>query len=103
MKRPNLAKQLASLKRLSQKLLRHHYFILIVLLLGGLVWAVFVVNRTLTAPTDEAYRLEKLNTTLKANFDKATIEKIESLQKSSEQSQAPSPSQAGARSNPFAE
>ncbi|HEU5187587.1 MAG TPA: hypothetical protein VFT87_03725 [Candidatus Saccharimonadales bacterium] len=103
MKKLDFTKQLAGLRNVGRKLLQHHYFIFTILLLGSLAWAVFAVNQTLNAPSDEAYRLEKLSKSLKANFDKATIEKIESLQKSSEQSQAPPPGQAGARSNPFAE
>lgn len=103
MKSLKIPKQLLGLVSVGKKVLRHHYFIFTVLLLAGLAWAVYAVNQTLSAPSDEEYRLEKLNQTIKGNFDKATIEKIEALQKSSEQSTAPAPGPAGSRTNPFAE
>lgn len=86
-----------------KKLGRHHYFIFIVLLLSGLVVAVYVVNQTLTAPSDKAYREQKIKESLSASFDRATIEKIENLQKSSETGTTPPPAQPGVRTNPFAE
>lgn len=103
MKHIKIPKQLLALIDTSKKVLRHHYFIFTVLLLLGLAWVVYIVNQTLSAPSDEEYRLEKLNQTIKGNFDKATIDKIEALQKSSEQSTAPTPGPAGTRTNPFAE
>lgn len=102
MKQIKLPKQLVALGARGKKLLKHHYFIFTLLLLCGLVWAVYVVNETLSAPTDESYRVQKISESIDANFDKATIEKIEALQKSNEQS-AGLPAPTGARTNPFAE
>lgn len=82
---------------------KHHYFIFTVLLLSGLATAVYLVDATLRAPHDQAYYDQKLRESLKSTFDKATIEKIENLQKSDEDGVAPPQLPAGARTNPFAE
>lgn len=82
---------------------RHHYFISIVVLLVGLTVAVYVVNQTLSATTDQDYYQKRLSDSLKSSFDKTTISKIQDLQKSSEHSTLPPPTPTGARTNPFAE
>ncbi|MGH7196798.1 MAG: hypothetical protein ACREGJ_03480 [Candidatus Saccharimonadales bacterium] len=80
----------------------HHYFVFLLLLLLGLTLAVYQVNQILSMPTDENYRQEKLSSGLKVRFDQDTIEKVKSLQKSSEQATGSEPLPAG-RINPFAE
>lgn len=82
---------------------KHHYFISIVLLLAGLSVAVFIVNQTLSSTTDQDYYQKRLSESLKSSFDKATIEKIQNLQKSDEHSAIPPDLPAGSRTNPFAE
>jgi len=82
---------------------RHHYFIFTLLLLGGLTAAVYLVNLTLVASTDQTYYDQKLSESLSAKFDQNTIEKIENLQKSNEHSAIPPTLAPGARTNPFAE
>jgi hypothetical protein len=82
---------------------KHHYFIFTILLLGGLTAAVYLVNITLGAPTDQTYYSQKLSESLNSKFDEATIKKIENLQKSDEHSAIPPDLPAGARTNPFAE
>ncbi len=85
-----------------QVLGKHHYFIYSIVLLSGLIVAIYVVNDTLSATGDDTYRQTKEQEMLKGNFDQATIKKIEELNKSTENSTAPAPP-SGVRSNPFAE
>ncbi len=82
---------------------KHHYFIFTILLLCGLTAAVYVVDTTLAADADQTYYDQKQAEALNANFDAATIEKIENLQKSDEHSAIAPTLPAGARTNPFAE
>jgi hypothetical protein len=82
---------------------KHHYFISVVLLLIGLTYAVYVVNETLSATKDDAYYQQRITESLKASFDKATIEKIQELQKSSDSGIAQPELPQGVRTNPFAE
>ncbi len=84
---------------------KHHYFILTVILFGGLSWVVFIVNDTLNHPSDVEYRDKQLHATIGSKFNqgtKDTIEKIKSLQKSSDPNTTQSPLPSG-RVNPFAE
>ena len=97
-----LPPQLATLPARLRPIAKHHYFIYALVLLGGLIAAMYVVNGTLNAPGDQAYQDEQSKNLLKGNFDQATIKKIEELNKSSESSTAPPPP-SGVRTNPFAE
>ncbi len=96
-------KQLMQLLRPLKRVLRHHYFISITALLVVLITAVFMVNQTLRAPSDETYREEKFNSGINAHFDQPTIDKIEQLQRSSDQPDNQPSLPTGARTNPFAE
>lgn len=97
----NLTKYIAKLRVIT----RHHYFISVVFLISGLAAAVYVVNDTLSMPTDTAYQEEKLKATIGTQFNKSandTIEKIKALQRSSEPSSQTNTLPSG-RINPFAE
>ncbi len=95
---PQAKKWLGKLK----PIVRHHYFIYALLLLGGLLAAMYAINMALTAPQDTVYQQQQEKATLKGSFDQATIKKIEDLNTSGEQSTAPPPP-SGVRTNPFAE
>src|SRR5688500_17174479 len=88
--------------RVLKPLSKHHYFAYSIALLCGLAVAVFMINETLTVPTDEAYRAEKLSTGVNANFNQQTIKKIEELKRSSEAGDNLS-LPTGVRTNPFSE
>lgn len=80
----------------------NHYLIFSVLLIAGLSVGVYVVDRTLQAPSDDSYRDQQTSAGSTIKFDKVTIDKIKRLQRSDDQSPlAPLP--GGARVNPFAE
>ncbi len=98
-----LPKQLPRLLRPLKPLLRHHYFISITLLLIIVIVAVFIVNQTFQAPSDDSYRDEKLRAGISGKFDQATIDKIERLQRSSDQATTPVALPVGIRVNPFVE
>lgn len=92
---------LAKLKPLA----RHHYFIVMILLFGGVAYAIFTVNETLNTPSDEIYRTQQSQSTIGFKFNRAaqdTMDKVKSLQKASDPSQGNPPFPAG-RINPFAE
>lgn len=89
--------------RILRPLAKHHYFVYSIVLLSGLLVAVFTTNQTLTAPADEAYRSEKLSSGVNASFNQQTIKKIEELKRSSESGNNQTPTPVGARSNPFSE
>lgn len=91
------------LKKSLRPLLLRHYFISTLGLLFILIAAVFLVNQTLQAPSDEAYRSEKSSGGINAQFDQATIKKIENLQRSTDQPSSEPTSAPGTRTNPFAE
>lgn len=82
---------------------KHHYFISVVVLLIGLSYTVFVVNETLSATKDDAYYQQRITESLKATFDKTTIDKIQELQKSSDSGTQQPELPTGVRTNPFAE
>lgn len=103
MKQLKLPAQLTQILNRFTALAKHHYFISVVVLLASLSFAVFVVNETLSKTEDEEYYQQKLSESLKATFDKDTIEKIQKLQKSTEHSAIPPELPAGARTNPFSE
>lgn len=98
-----LPKQLKHMVKPLKPLLQHHFFFAILALLLILIGAVFVMNQTLQTPSDEAYREEKTRTGISGNFDQATIDKIEHLQRSSDQSSGQPVFPPGTRTNPFAE
>lgn len=91
-----------SLKPL-RPLLQHHFFFATLALLLILIGAVYVMNQTLQSPSDDAYREEKTRTSISGNFDQATIDKIERLQRSSDQSSGQPVFPSGTRTNPFGE
>lgn len=89
------------LKRIGQFLSAHNATIYIVLFISVLIGAVFGLNLALSQPTDESYRLRKMNEAQSARFDTATIEKIKMLnarQQTNTDALAP-----GVRNNPFGE
>lgn len=84
---------------------KHHYFIVTVLLFSGVALAIFLVNETLNSPSDEDYRTRQSQSTIGVKFNRAaqdTIDKIKSLQKSTDPAKANAPFPPG-RINPFAE
>lgn len=98
---PKIKVQLRKLKPLA----RHHYFIVTIVLFGGVAAVIYSVNQTLTTTTDEAYRAERMQSTIGSKFNKNardTIEKIKSLQKSSDTA-VPEANFPAGRINPFAE
>lgn len=97
-KKPTLKLNLDGLK----KLFKYTRVFFIVLVLGSYATAVFLVMDALQAPSDEAYREEKLKSSVRVKFDEVTIEKIEKLHHSNQKgSSANLPK--GVRINPFAE
>lgn len=86
-------------------IVRHHYFIVMLVLFGGLAYAIYSVDQTLNTPSDGAYQAKQLQSTIGSKFNqnaKVTIEKIKSLQKSTDTTGQEAPLPAG-RINPFAE
>lgn len=102
MQKIKLPKQVKDILQKLKPLLRHHYFIFALILLLGLVAGVYAVNQALTMPRDQEYYLRQSANLTDVTFDQETIQKIESLQTSSEQTAAPTPP-ANGRTNPFAE
>lgn len=101
----NLSSLLKAPAALLRPLARHQYFIALLVMLCGLAVAVYMVNNALNMPTDDTYRAELLKKTVGTQFNKntqETIDKIESLQRSSEQSSQNQTLPSG-RINPFAE
>jgi hypothetical protein len=101
--RIKLPPQVVTFVRKLKPIARHHYFLSSLVILGGMVAAVYVVNETLSSPSDDSYRQEKITKGLGGSFDQATIKKVEALKKSSEQANNPAPPDPGVRTNPFAE
>lgn len=98
---PVVTKYLRKLK----PIVRHHYFIVTVVLFSAVAGVVYSVNQTLNASTDDDYRTKQLQATIGSKFNKTTkdtIDKIKSLQKSTDASGPDTPFPAG-RINPFAE
>ncbi|HKX72508.1 MAG TPA: hypothetical protein VJM32_00660 [Candidatus Saccharimonadales bacterium] len=98
---PKVKSQLRKLKPVA----KHHYFIVTILLFGGVAAVIYSVNQTLAAPTDDAYRSERLQSTIGSKFNKNardTIEKIKALQKSTDTA-VPEANFPAGRINPFAE
>jgi hypothetical protein len=86
-------------------LARHHYFIVTILLFSGVGYVIFTVNQTLTITPDEEYRTKQLQSTIGSKFNKNakdTIERIKTLQKSTDAS-GPVEAFPSGRINPFAE
>jgi hypothetical protein len=86
-------------------LARHHYFIVTIALFSGVAVVIFLVNQTLNVTSDDAYRAEKLRSTIGSKFNKQTkdtIERIKALQKSTDTANPDAPFPPG-RINPFAE
>lgn len=96
----SLTDSLQPIVNLLKLLLSKHMIIVIVLSLSALLYAVFTVNRLLSAGDDEAYRLQKQSSALKTRFDQDTINKLDQLKARQEQASLDLP--AG-RINPFAE
>ena len=84
-------------KRLSTFIQRFHLLIYFVFVASCLAIAVVMINKTLTESTAESYT-SPINA---GSIDQSTLERIQSLHQSSQQSAAP-PLPAG-RSNAFAE
>lgn len=88
-----------------QPIVRHHYFIVTIILFGGVAAVIYSVNQTLAVATDEAYRSERMQSTIGSKFNKNardTIDKIKSLQKSTDTA-VPEANFPAGRINPFAE
>jgi uncharacterized protein YlxW (UPF0749 family) len=86
-------------------LARHHYFIVTILLFSGVGYVIYTVNQTLTVTPDEEYRTKQLQSTIGSKFNKNakdTIERIKTLQKSTDTS-SPTEAFPAGRINPFAE
>jgi hypothetical protein len=95
---------LTYLRKLSP-LARHHYFIVTVVLLSAVAGAIYAVNQTLNDTSDDNYHTKQLQATIGSKFNKSTddtIDKIKSLQKSTDGSSQTKPLPSG-RINPFAE
>lgn len=73
---------------------RYHVLIFVIFVIGGLSTATFLLSQALTTPSTT-----DTTNTVPSGFDKATIEKINSLRSASDQS-APLTMPAG-RTNPF--
>lgn len=73
---------------------RYHVLIFVIFVIGGLSTATFLLSQALTTPSTT-----DTTSTVPSGFDKATIEKINSLRSASDQS-APLTMPAG-RTNPF--
>lgn len=98
------AKATAYLRKL-KPLARHHYFIVTILLFSGVGYVIYTVNQTLTVTPDEEYRTKQLQSTIGSKFNKNakdTIERIKTLQKSTDNS-GPTEAFPSGRINPFAE
>jgi hypothetical protein len=98
---PSVQAYLLKLKPLA----RHHYFIVTVILLSAVGGVIYTVNLTLNSPTDEEYKSKQLQATIGSKFNKSTkdtIEKIKSLQKTTDGTSQTKPLPPG-RINPFAE
>lgn len=102
MQKIKLPKQVKDILAKAKPVLKHHYFIFALVLLMGLVVGVYAVNQVLIMPRDQEYYLQQSNDLTDVTFDKETIEKIEALQTSGEQTAVPAPP-ANGRTNPFAE
>lgn len=86
-------------------LLKHHYFFVTIVLFSAVAFAIFTVNQTLSMSTDGDYRDRQLQSTVGGKFNQAakdTINKIKSLQRSTDASNNDTPFPPG-RINPFAE
>jgi hypothetical protein len=86
-------------------LARHHYFIITVILLSAVAGAIYAVNTTLNDAGDDNYHAKQLQATIGSKFNKSTndtIDKIKSLQKSTDGTSQTKPLPSG-RINPFAE
>lgn len=103
MKQIKLPKQVSEILAKFAIVGKHHFFISIIVLLVAISYVVYVMNDTLSNTRDQAYYEQRLGESLKANFDKDTIQKIQNLQKSDEHSAIPPEIPAGTRTNPFAE
>lgn len=86
-------------------LARHHYFIVTVIILSAVAGVIYAVNETLNSPADEEYKTKQLQATIGSKFNKSTndtIDKIKTLQKSTDNTGQTKPFPTG-RINPFAE
>lgn len=86
-------------------LAKHHYFIVSIALFSGVAVVIYLVNQTLNVTSDEAYRTQQMQSTIGSKFNKQTkdtIEKIKTLQKSTDAASPDAPFPSG-RINPFAE
>lgn len=82
------------------KALRHHAIIAILAALGVMILSAYTISQVIAIPDDEEYRAEKQASTVKTNFDKATIEKIDRLR---DRQQSVTPDLPSGRINPFTE
>lgn len=98
---PKITTYLRKLKPIA----KHHYFIVSIALFSGVAVVIYLVNQTLNVTSDEAYRTEKMQSTIGSKFNKQakdTIEQIKNLQKSTDAASPDAPFPPG-RINPFAE
>lgn len=91
---------LTSIKKNITKLLhRYHFILFVIVVMGGLSGAIFLLNNVLVVSDDAGGYTSQLN---KESFDTETIEKLKELRASDEQT-AKLDFQNGKRIDPFVE
>ncbi len=79
-------------------LLRYHYFFFIVIVLGGLIYCFVSIDGILNIPTDGAFKNTEKTKMIDKDFDRKTIQKLDSLNFSDENDTITLPE---GRINPF--
>ena len=87
-----------SLRRFLSEIVRRSTVIIIVASIGILIYSVMVVQSIIAHQEDGEYRLKQQSNRISGNFDKDTIDKVNNLRASSEDSAIVLP---GGRRNPF--
>ena len=82
---------------------RHSTFIIVVILLGFLTYSVYSVSGILGRSSDSNYRTQQQSSSAKTSFDKATVDRIKSLQTSNQSDNDITFSVSQERQNPFTE
>ncbi len=90
----------ASLEKLKAGLKKHAGVIFVVVVLAALVYSISSVNLVLSAESDSEYRDKRESEMTSTQFDKATIQKIESL---GDRQSTTDPTLPAGRINPFTE
>lgn len=88
------------LAHIGRSIFAHYGIISFVLAMSILIYCVYTIQIIMSTPSDETYRQQQQQKNTKTSFDKKTIEQVEQLRTTEDQSQIVLPS---GRINPFAE